>query len=64
MNERRPRYRGSAHGHPARGLDRPAGNRNTAVQPAIRIVIADDHALVLEGIERLLASEPGFAVVG
>lgn len=30
----------------------------------IRIVLADDHAVVREGIRRVLADEPGFLVVG
>jgi DNA-binding NarL/FixJ family response regulator len=30
----------------------------------VRIVIADDHAIVREGLARLLGSEPGFRVVG
>jgi two-component system nitrate/nitrite response regulator NarL len=30
----------------------------------IRIVIADDHAIVREGLTRLLESEPGFRVIG
>lgn len=30
----------------------------------VRIVIVDDHALFLEGVERLLSSEPDFIVVG
>ncbi|HEY3383862.1 MAG TPA: response regulator transcription factor [Vicinamibacterales bacterium] len=32
--------------------------------PPIRIVIADDHAIFREGLQRLLESEPGFEVVG
>ncbi|MGQ0642322.1 MAG: response regulator transcription factor [Gemmatimonadaceae bacterium] len=33
-------------------------------QPAIRVVIADDHAVVREGIRHVLSSEDGFDVVG
>lgn len=32
--------------------------------PAIRIIIADDHAIFRDGLRRLLASEKDFAVVG
>jgi DNA-binding NarL/FixJ family response regulator len=31
---------------------------------AIRIVVADDHAVVREGVRRVLDDEPGFSVVG
>lgn len=31
---------------------------------AIRIVVADDHAVVREGVRRVLADEPDFSVVG
>jgi DNA-binding NarL/FixJ family response regulator len=30
----------------------------------IRVVLADDHAIVLSGLRRLFESDPGFAVVG
>ncbi len=30
----------------------------------IRIVLADDHAVVREGFRQLLASEPDFAIIG
>jgi two-component system, NarL family, nitrate/nitrite response regulator NarL len=30
----------------------------------IRILVVDDHALFLDGVERLLSTEPGFTVVG
>ena len=30
----------------------------------IRIVLADDHAIVREGLKRILASVPDFQVVG
>ena len=36
----------------------------TNPQTPIRIVIADDHPLVREGLRRLLDLQPGFAVVG
>jgi two-component system, NarL family, nitrate/nitrite response regulator NarL len=36
----------------------------TRQQPAIRIVIADDHPLVRDGLRKLLELQPGFAVVG
>ncbi|MBA3553966.1 MAG: response regulator transcription factor [Gemmatimonadales bacterium] len=32
--------------------------------PPIRVVVADDHAIVRTGIRHVLESEPGFAVVG
>lgn len=33
-------------------------------EPAIRVLVADDHAIVRTGIRHVLESEPGFAVVG
>jgi DNA-binding NarL/FixJ family response regulator len=39
-----------------------AGKSDAAT--AIRVLIADDHAVVREGIRHVLASEPGFDVVG
>jgi len=33
-------------------------------EPAIRVVIADDHALVREGIRRVLDDDPGLEVIG
>lgn len=33
-------------------------------EPAIRVLIADDHAIVRTGIRHVLESEPGFTVVG
>jgi two-component system, NarL family, nitrate/nitrite response regulator NarL len=33
-------------------------------QPALRIVVADDHALVREGLRHLLEANGGFAVIG
>lgn len=36
----------------------------TAGSSVIRIVVADDHAVVREGVRRVLADEPGFSVVG
>ena len=33
-------------------------------QPAIRIVVADDHPVVRFGVRNMLMSEPGFEVVG
>ena len=33
-------------------------------QPAIRILIADDHAIFRDGLRKLLEAEPGFTVVG
>src|SRR6185503_336455 len=35
-----------------------------AAEPKIRILIADDHAIVREGIRGVLSSDPGFDVVG
>ncbi|MGH3395499.1 MAG: response regulator [Streptosporangiaceae bacterium] len=36
----------------------------TASQPALRIVVADDHGVVRDGFSALLATQPDFAVVG
>ena len=33
-------------------------------EPAIRILIADDHAIFRDGLRKLLEAEPGFTVVG
>jgi DNA-binding NarL/FixJ family response regulator len=33
-------------------------------EPAIRVLVADDHAIVRTGIRHVLESEPGFTVVG
>lgn len=33
-------------------------------EPPIRVLVADDHAIVRTGIRHVLESEPGFAVVG
>jgi DNA-binding NarL/FixJ family response regulator len=33
-------------------------------EPAIRVLVADDHAIVRTGIRHVLESEPGFLVVG
>jgi DNA-binding NarL/FixJ family response regulator len=33
-------------------------------QPSVRVILADDHTLVREGIRRILETEPGFQVVG
>jgi DNA-binding NarL/FixJ family response regulator len=33
-------------------------------EPAIRVLVADDHAIVRTGIRHVLESEPGFVVVG
>lgn len=33
-------------------------------EPPIRVIVADDHAIVRTGIRHVLESEPGFAVVG
>lgn len=41
----------------------PHGARGVSDTP-IRIVVADDHAVVREGIRRVLADEPDFVVVG
>ena len=34
------------------------------LEPAIRILIADDHAIFRDGLRKLLEAEPGFTVVG
>lgn len=39
-------------------------NDPTAGGETIRIVVADDHAVVREGVRRVLDDEPGFSVVG
>jgi two-component system, NarL family, nitrate/nitrite response regulator NarL len=36
----------------------------TEHQPAIRIVIADDHPLIRDGLRKLLELQPGFTIVG
>ncbi|MCU0634859.1 MAG: response regulator transcription factor [Gemmatimonadaceae bacterium] len=36
----------------------------TETDPIIRVVLADDHALVREGLRHVLHDEPGFLVVG
>jgi DNA-binding NarL/FixJ family response regulator len=33
-------------------------------EPAIRVLVADDHAIVRTGIRHVLETEPGFSVVG
>ncbi|HET7240565.1 MAG TPA: response regulator transcription factor, partial [Gemmatimonadales bacterium] len=33
-------------------------------EPVIRVLVADDHAIVRTGIRHVLEGEPGFAVVG
>jgi DNA-binding NarL/FixJ family response regulator len=35
-----------------------------SVPPAIRVLVADDHAIVRTGIRHVLETEPGFTVVG
>lgn len=46
----------------------PAGalfpHTRTAVAPLIRILIADDHAMVRDGLRRIIESEPGLRVSG
>ena len=37
---------------------------NSTASPAIRVLIADDHAVVREGIRHVLSSEDGFEIVG
>jgi two-component system response regulator NreC len=34
------------------------------MQPTVRIVIVDDHVILLQGIRKLLEAEPGYQVVG
>ena len=51
-------------GHPAppgSGSRAPSGHRGRSM--AIRVVIADDHPLVLRGLESVLGSEPDFQLV-
>jgi len=38
--------------------------RSSSAQSTIRVLIADDHAIVRKGIRALLATEPGIEVVG
>lgn len=43
------------------------GNRDTAASPdpkVIRVLLADDHALVREGLRYVLDADPGIAVIG
>jgi two-component system, NarL family, nitrate/nitrite response regulator NarL len=51
---------------PAKSRNRasPTGLLNTTGEPAIRIVIAGEHAIFRDGLRRLLEAEPGFAIVG
>lgn len=43
----------------------PAAHRSPTPEPrAIRVLVADDHAIVRKGIRALLATEPGIEVVG
>lgn len=46
---------------PASEPDGPAHERST---PTVRVLLADDHAVVRSGIRLLLESEPGIQVVG
>ena len=44
------------------GTDEQARRESTA--RSIRILIADDHAIVRDGVARILETEPGFDVIG
>jgi two-component system, NarL family, response regulator LiaR len=47
------------------GAGRPAGERNGVGQgKKIRLVLVDDHRVVRDGLEMLLAREPGIEIVG
>ena len=37
---------------------------NTLPGRSLRVLIADDHALVRDGLRALFAAEPGFKIVG
>ena len=41
-----------------------AGERETAAVAPVRILIADDHKIVRDGLRALLEREPDFRVVG
>src|SRR5262245_47115087 len=47
-----------------RSLRRSTSTRREPPGPLIRIVIADDHPMVREGLQALLVTQPDFAVVG
>ena len=40
------------------------GDGSSAMRPAVTVLIVDQYVLFCEGLERLLASEPDFAVIG
>ena len=43
---------------------RPDGHARSAANPAIRVLIADDHAVVRQALRYMLESQPGLEVVG
>src|SRR6188474_784640 len=65
-NARRARRRAPGHDPGAFGTERlEGGNRapNRGWLGMIRVVLADDHALVLDGLERVLRSQPDIDIV-
>ena len=48
----------------APGLARPGSVGTLCDTPGVRVVIADDHRLVLDGIKRALEEDGGFEIVG
>ena len=49
--------------HQEHGVEKGPGARTTPAHP-IKILLADDHAIVRQGLRALLESEPQFSVVG
>jgi DNA-binding NarL/FixJ family response regulator len=43
---------------------RPDGHRHTVANPAIRVLVADDHTVVRQALRYMLESQPGLEVVG
>ena len=50
--------------HDAAGAHPPARRCRISRSVTIRVVIADDHALMREGLRRILATDPAFTVAG
>ena len=43
---------------------RPEGQTRSAANPAIRVLVADDHAVLRQALRYMLESQPGLEVVG